>query len=141
MVNGNKTPFALGMAGEVRLRVESKHTADDMGNSGASVLATPVMIGLMEQASLRALAPALPDGSMTVGVAVHAKHLAATPPGREVVVRATTRFFDGRRIIFTVEAHDEAGLIGEGTHERVWVQSDRFLANVEQRFRGEARGR
>ena len=133
-MNSNKTPFHLGQSAELKVCVGEEHLASSIGNPGVDVLSTPTLVHLFEHTATRALEPDLPDGTMTVGVSVSIKHLAATPLGREVTIRATIRMFDGRRIIYTVEAHDEAGLVSEGTHERVWLNAEPFVENLQRRF-------
>jgi fluoroacetyl-CoA thioesterase len=116
-----------GMTGEATTVVTPQNTAAAVGSGGVDVFATPMMIGLMEMAALNAVAPYLAEGETTVGTAVHVKHLAATPLGMRV--RATARLdrVDGRRLLFTVEAHDEKEKVGEGTHERYIVHLQKFM--------------
>lgn len=119
-----------GLTGEIRLRVAPEHTAEAVGSGGILVFSTPHLIGLMEGASFRAVAPHLGPGETTVGTVVHVRHLAATPVGMEVVARAELTEVEGRRLVFRVEAFDESEKIGEGSHERFVVQLDRFLART-----------
>jgi predicted thioesterase len=111
----------VGVTGEVEVVVGEEHLAP-----GRGVLSTPRMIGLMEQASSRAVAGLLPSGWTTVGTEVCIRHLAATLPGE--LVRAVARLTEarGRRLRFTVEAFNASRKIGEGTHERAVVHLERF---------------
>jgi predicted thioesterase len=109
-----------------------------MGNSGVHVLATPRLVALLEQAAIRAVAPHLPAGATTVGTRLDVRHLAATPVGFRVRVRAVLREVDGRRLVYGVEAHDDAERIADGTHERFQVDQARFLARVEEKTRRRA---
>ena len=102
------------------------HRHDDM----PEVYGTPMMIYLMELAAAKAIAPYLPPGWVSVGAAVDIKHLAATPVGFTVVVRAEVVEWDGRSVTFKVEARDDAELIGEGRHVRAPVELARFARGV-----------
>jgi predicted thioesterase len=98
-----------------------------------AVLATPMMIYLMEIAAAEAIHPYLPEGWISVGVSVSVTHLAATPVGMRVTARAEVVAVDERRITFAVEAYDEREKIGEGTHVRAPVEVARFLHRVTQK--------
>lgn len=121
----------IGLKGEASLVVGEAQTAVEYGAGGVRVLATPVMIGLMEKAAYNAAEAEMTDGDTTVGSLVHVRHLAATPVGQRVVATAELIEVDGRRLVFRVQARDEHRLIGEGTHERGRVNLARFLARVE----------
>ncbi|MFZ5817866.1 MAG: thioesterase family protein [Bacillota bacterium] len=116
-----------GLAGEVTTTVTPESTAAAVGSGGVEVFATPMMVGLMEMAALRAVQPYLAEGETTVGTLVNVKHLAATPLGMKVRAIARLEEVDGRRLRFTVEAFDEREKIGEGSHERFIVQLQKFL--------------
>lgn len=121
----------IGLRGEAALVVGENETAAKFGAGGVRVLATPVMIGMMENAAWRAVEDALPQGETTVGTLVNVRHLAATPVGERVTATAELVEIDGRRLVFRVSAYDEHRQIGEGTHERARVSLERFLARVE----------
>jgi predicted thioesterase len=121
----------VGLEGEASLVVSEEQTAMRYGAGGVRVLATPVMIGLMEKAAFDAAEAQMTDGDTTVGSLVNVRHLAATPVGQRVVATAELIEIDGRRLVFRVQARDEHRLIGEGTHERGRVNLARFLARVE----------
>ena len=120
----------VGLSGEIREVVNADNTAAKVGSGSLEVFATPAMIALMEKASCRALDGALDEGSTTVGTMVNVEHVAATPLGMEVTVRSTVTAVDGRKVSFLVEAFDEAGLIGKGTHDRFVVFSEKFMAKT-----------
>ncbi|MFQ5692510.1 MAG: thioesterase family protein [Nitrospinota bacterium] len=136
---GNRPPpeeaIRAGLEGRAELRVGEGDLAAAMGNPGAEVLATPILIGLLEQASASAVRPLLPAGTMTVGIRVDIRHLAATPPGLTVVARSRLREVDGRRLLFDVEAHDGLEKVAEGVHERFVVDEERFLARTREKRR------
>jgi len=119
-----------GLVGEIETTVAPPDTADALGNAGFHVLSTPRLVGLLEAAAIRAVAPALPAGAGTVGTGLDVRHLAATPVGMRVRARATVRQGDGRRVVYAVEAHDEVEQVAEGTHERVQIDQARFLAKL-----------
>jgi fluoroacetyl-CoA thioesterase len=129
-------PLAPGQAAEVRQVVTPDLTADVLGNHGVTVLATPFVVTLMENAAHAVMVPHLPPGGGTVGTAVDMRHLAATPIGMTVRARAVLRETDGRRCVFDVEAWDEVEKIAEGRHERYLVSSlERFLTHAAAKTR------
>ena len=117
----------LGMKYTTKITVEEKDTAKEVGSGTLLVLATPKMIALMEEAAYKAIESGLEEGTTSVGTLMNVKHLAATPVGMKVSATATVTGVDGRKIEFLVEAYDEAGKIGEGTHERFIVAEKKFV--------------
>ncbi len=128
-------PLEPGVVGEVQHRVTPETFASKWGNPGIEVLATPVVVGWLEDAAIRAVQPYLEPGQGSVGTLVSMKHLAATPAGMTVRATATVTEVDGRRIRFTVEAHDEKEKIAEGEHERFIVNMAKFLDRVAQKVK------
>jgi len=122
-----------GLKGSASLVVGEEHTAPRIGSGKIHVLATPVMINLMEAAALDAAESALPDGHQSLGIRLDVSHVAATPVGMRVVATAELNRVEGNRITFRVEARDEQDLIGEGTHERVVVNVERFDRRVQKK--------
>jgi predicted thioesterase len=110
-----------GATADVSFVVPPERTADAMGNPGVHVLATPFVIGLLENAAAAVLHPHLPPGGTSVGTMVEMRHLAATPVGMTVRAKATLLETDGRRFLFAVEAWDDREKIAEGRHERYLV--------------------
>jgi fluoroacetyl-CoA thioesterase len=110
-----------GASAEVTITVTADRTADAMGNRGVKVLATPFLVGLLENACHAVLGPHLTGGAGTVGSMIEMRHLAATPVGMNVRAKATLLETDGRRYLFAVEAWDDKDKIAEGRHERVIV--------------------
>jgi predicted thioesterase len=98
------------------------------------VLATPVMINLIEAAALAAIEHLLPAGYQSLGTLLNVRHLAATPVGMRVRAQATVAAVQGRTISFQVSAHDERELIGEGVHERVVVNVAKFDQRVQRKL-------
>jgi predicted thioesterase len=93
------------------------------------------MVALLELAAIRAVEAHLPPGAGTVGTRIDVRHLAATPVGMRVTIRATLREVAGRRFVFDIEGRDEAERIVEGTHERFQIDQARFLARVAAKGR------
>jgi len=123
-----------GLSAAIRRRVDSASTARQLGSGAVDVLATPELIRLMEMAVVAALADNLPPGFTSVGVAVSVKHLAPTPVGLDVEVRATLAEVQGRRLTFQVVAHDDVEEVGQGTHERVLVEVEAFMARANRKL-------
>lgn len=123
----------VGLKAKVELLVEQKDTAEAFGSGGVKVFATPLMIGLMENAALKAVDPVLPTGYATVGTHLDVKHMAATPIGMKASAIAELVEIDGKRLVFRVEAFDEVEKIGEGMHERYIIQMDKFLSKVSKK--------
>ncbi len=129
------TELKPGLVGEATLVVEEKHTARHLGSGGVNVLATPIMIALMEEAGRNAVEPLLEPGQLTVGASLEVKHLAPTPMGMQVTARAELLKVDGRLLTFHVEAHDEREQVGEGAHVRAIINLAKFLARVQAKAR------
>jgi predicted thioesterase len=127
--------LAPGIAREMTITVGENDTAAAVASGAVPTLATPRLIALMEQAAALAVQPALAAGQTTVGTQVEVRHLAATPIGMQVTVRAELVAVEGRRLRFRVQAHDAQELVAEGTHERTIVDRDRFLDRVAQKAR------
>jgi fluoroacetyl-CoA thioesterase len=129
--------IALGLTGTAEIVVGPEHTAPFVGSGRIAVLATPVMINVIEAASLNAVEHLLPGGHQSLGIHLDVSHVAATPVGLRVTATAEVIGVEGRTIKFRVEAHDEVETIGGGTHERVVVSVERFDERVQRKVRGE----
>src|SRR5438876_7689755 len=116
----------VGAKGSFSLLVQPEHLADRFKDATLPpVLATPVMIMVMENAALNAIRAYLDPGESAVGTAIDVRHLAATPVGHVVTAMAEVTAVNGRKIEFTVSARDETEEIGRGTHERSLVDLKR----------------
>ena len=124
----------VGLTGTAELVVAPEHTAPRVGSGMVAVLATPVMINLIEAAALAAAERLLPAGHQSLGIHLDARHFAATPVGMRVTATAEVTAIDGRTIAFKVEARDEREPIGDGTHQRVVVNVDRFDQPVQRKL-------
>ena len=125
-----------GLAGRTELVVGEEHTAPRVGSGKVRVLATPVMINLFEAAALACCEHLLPAGHQSLGMRLEVRHIAATPVGMAVNATAELVKIDGRTLTFRVAAHDERELIGDGLHERVVVNVERFDQRVQKKLAG-----
>lgn len=123
----------LGIKGSSSCTVTQDLTAKALRSGGLDVFATPIMIALMEEASLVSVRPYLEPGMDTVGTHLDVSHLSPTPVGMKVTAESELVEID-RRLVFAVKAYDESGLIGEGTHERFIVDMDKFTAKCEAKL-------
>ena len=119
--------ITIGMKGEVSTLVEREDTAAEVGSGSLLVYATPCMVALMEGAACEAIEEAMGENQTSVGIALNIEHLSATPVGLEVRAEAEVTAVEGKIITFALTAYDEAGKIGEGTHKRCIVSSQKFL--------------
>jgi fluoroacetyl-CoA thioesterase len=125
--------ITIGLKGTREFIVEEKHTAYHLGSGGVLVFSTPSMVSLMEGASVNAIDPLLPQGQMSVGIEISAKHLAATPIGKRVWAEAEVVGIEKRRVLFTIKAWDEYELIGEATHTRFIIDLDRYTQRLQEK--------
>lgn len=131
-------PIKPGLCGTSELVVGPEHTAPFVGSGRIAVLATPVMINLIEAAALAAVEHLLPAGHQSLGIHLDVSHVAATPVGLGVIASAEVVKVEGRTITFKVEARDEFEQIGGGTHQRVVVSVARFDERVQRKLRRSA---
>jgi fluoroacetyl-CoA thioesterase len=125
----------IGATGSFTLDVVPEHLASRFKDATLPpVLATPVMIMIMENAALNAIKPYLDAGETALGTRVDVRHLAATPAGRRVIGEATVTHVDGRRIEFAIRAADGTEEIGVGTHERMVIQLARLSEKIKAKF-------
>ena len=128
------TALKDGLAGSAELLVGEEHTAPRVGSGRVRVLATPVMINLMEAAALDAVERLLPAGHQSLGTQLNVGHYAATPVGMQLRATAVVTKVEGRTIEFRVEAFDEKERVGDGTHTRVVVNVERFDQRVQRKL-------
>src|SRR5438445_11739113 len=124
----------LGTKATFSLRVKPEHLANRFKDAMLpQVLATPMMILIMENAALAAIRPYLDEGESAVGTAIDVRHLAATPVGHEVRAEAEVVKVDGKKIEFKVSARDETEEIGSGTHARMVIDLAAFNARLAKK--------
>ncbi len=131
-----KERLRSGLAGEASVRVDESNTAIALGSGSVPVFATPAMAALIEAAAVQAVAEVLNDDQTTVGVYLDLQHLAATPVGLTVRAEAKLVQVEGRRLTFRVTAFDDVEQIGIGSHQRMLVETDRFLARTRSKQPG-----
>jgi fluoroacetyl-CoA thioesterase len=124
----------IGLKGSAEMVVGEEHTAPRVGSGRIHVLATPVMINLIEAAALAAVEHLLPEGHQSLGTHLDVGHYAATPVGMRLRGTAEVTKIDGRNIEFRVEAHDDRERVGDGTHVRVVVNVERFDQRVQRKL-------
>src|ERR1700723_1549024 len=128
-------PIPPGTKGSFSLVVKPEHLASQFKDSTLPpILATPVMIMVMENAALNAIKPYLDPGESALGTRVDIRHLAATPAGRHVTGEAKVTGVDGRRIEFSIRATDGDEEIGAGTHERVVMNLSKLSERMQAKF-------
>lgn len=123
-----------GIKGTQSVEVVHENTAAAAGSGLAEVFATPCMVALMEKTASESVAPCLDEGCGTVGTQINIKHLAATPVGMTVRCESELIEVDGRRLVFAVKAFDDVELIGEGTHERFIIKSEKFQSKADAKL-------
>jgi fluoroacetyl-CoA thioesterase len=123
-----------GFSGRTEMVVGAEHTAPRVGSGLVHVLATPVMINLFEAAALDAIDQHLPAGYQSLGTVLNVRHIAATPVGMRVRATAEIVKVEGRTVFLKVKAEDEKELIGDGLHERVVVNVEKFSQRVARKL-------
>jgi fluoroacetyl-CoA thioesterase len=124
-----------GLSGTAGIVVGTRDTAPHVGSGKIGVLATPIMVNLMEAAALQAVERFMPVGHQTVGTHLDVKHFAATPVGLKVRAHAELTKVDGRTLTFHIRVEDEREPIGEGVHERLIINVERFDARMQRKLK------
>jgi fluoroacetyl-CoA thioesterase len=120
-----------GLKHSMEITVDENQTASFYGSGSLDVFATPAMIALMENTAKTCVQPGLPEGYSTVGIDVNVKHIKATPVGMKVRAEVLVEKVDRSKLFFKVEAYDEKGKIGEGTHVRYIINSEEFMKRIK----------
>lgn len=137
-VNAAQVP-RVGLRHSQRMTVRPVHTVPELDDAWPGlvdmppVFATAMMIGFIEQTCIEALRPYLAADQRTVGTHVDVSHVAATLAGMTVTADVELIALEGRNLRFRVRCADEAGVIGEGTHNRVIIQFEKFLKRVREK--------
>ena len=124
----------IGRSYRSQTRVEEWMTAEKAGNKGVDVLATPILLQLIEEAAVQCLGPLIGADEVSLGAYIDLTHMAPTPVGFIVRVEVEVIGVDGRRVNFAVAAFDEREKIAEGMHERYIIERAKFLANLEDKL-------
>ena len=120
-----------GIKGHKEQIVTPEMSAARVGSGLVDVFATPMLVALVEQTCYESVFPHLEEGQGTVGTLVNISHLSATPIGKRVWCESELTEVDRRRLVFSVKAYDECGLIGEGTHERFVIDTAKFMEKLK----------
>ena len=129
MIN-DRIMIEIGLKHTSELTVTDAVTAVKVGSGDMPVLATPVMMALMENAAMLAVRDALPEGCTTVGGHIESSHLKPSKVGNVIRAEAEVTKVDGKKIVFKVSAYSGDILLGEGTHLRFIVDRDKFMSKV-----------
>ena len=122
--------FNEGLKSVMEQLVGKNDTANSYGSGDLDVYATPAMTALMENAAKNGVKKELPTGYTTVGIEINVKHIKPTPVGVKVRAEAILEKAEGKKLTFKVEAFDDMGKIGEGTHIRYIVKSEDFIKKI-----------
>lgn len=120
----------IGLSAQSEVVVNDNNTALALGSGDLAVFATPAMIALMENAAMKAIAEALPEGSTSVGTEMNATHIKASAMGSTITASAVVTSVEGRKVTFNVGARDGESIIGEGTHTRFVVDRVKFMSKL-----------
>lgn len=129
-------PIPIGTKGHETKTVADADLASHLDSTLASVLSTPTMVSMMEQAAINAIRPFLDQGESSVGMSIEANHTAATPLGHRVRAEAELTKIEGRRLEFSVRAFDEVEQIGSGTHRRAVIDFAKFNDRIKTKQKG-----
>ena len=124
-----------GIRNSKELTVTEDMTAASAGSGGQPVFSTPHMVALMETTAWSSVEPYMDEGKSTVGTHLDIAPLSASPVGAQVRSESELVEIDGRRLVFRVSASDDAGLIGEGMHERFIIDIEKFMARTEAKLK------
>jgi fluoroacetyl-CoA thioesterase len=124
----------VGRTYQSQTRVEEWMTAEKAGNRGVAVLSTPMLLQLVEDASMQCLAPLLDENEITLATHVDLAHLAATPVGLIVRTEVEIIKVDGKRVEFAFTTFDEREKVADGTHERYVTTREKFKERLEEKL-------
>lgn len=125
-----------GIKGHAEETVTEDKTAAAFGSGDLRVYATPRMLTMMEHTAWASVEPYMDEGMGTVGTHLDVSHVSASPVGAHITVDSELTEVDGRRLVFEVRAYDDAGLIGEGTHERFIIKNEKFMTRTNSKLEG-----
>jgi predicted thioesterase len=120
-----------GITSTMEIYITENDTAKKMGSGNLNVFATPAMIALIENTCKNCVDLHLPSGYTTVGIEVNVKHIKPSPVGVKVRCEAVLQKIDRKKLFFKVEAWDNTGKIGEGSHVRYIVNSENFMKKMQ----------
>lgn len=126
--------IAVGTTFRSQTIVGNNMFASYLGSGTLEVYATPAMIGMMENAAMNCIAQFLDESESSVGSNINVSHISPTPAGVDVYAVATVTAIDGKKIDFSLEAYDSFGKIGEGTHTRYVIDSEKFMHKANSKM-------
>ena len=127
--------LSLGLRNTVELQVTPDKTARSVQSGGLDVLATPVLIGLMEKCAWQSVYSCLPEQTDTVGTFIEMKHLSPTPVGLTVSCTSDLIDINDRELTFRIEAFDKVGKIAEAIHKRFIIKTNRFQDKANEKLK------
>ena len=130
----NNKKLEIGITGATEDVVTTENVASGMSSGGLPVYATPRMIGMMEYTAWSSVEPYMEEGKGTVGTHLDVSHVSASPLGAHIRIESELVEIDRRRLVFSVRAFDDAGLIGEGTHERFIIDNQKFMDRTQSKL-------
>ena len=131
---GTNQKIETGIQFTMEEEVTEANAARTLGSGSLMVYGTPAMLLLVEKTAVALLEGRLEPGMTTVGTRLHMDHLSATPLGASVTCQLELTAIDRRKLTFTAEVSDKAGLIGRGTHERFIVDAAGFQKKADEKF-------
>ncbi len=133
-MSANLDDLKPGLTATVEIVVGTRDTAAHVGSGRIGVLATPILVTLLESAALQAVERFMPPGQQTVGTRLDISHTAATPVGMRVRAHAELIRVEGRKLTFRLHAEDEGEPIADGTHERLIISVERFDQRMQKKM-------
>ena len=124
-----------GIKNTKEITVTEEQTAAAAGSGGQPVFSTPHMVALMETTAWASVEPYMEEGKSTVGTRLDISHLSASPVGAHITAVSELIGIDRRRLVFRVTASDDAGPVGEGTHERFIIDIEKFMEHTNAKLR------
>jgi fluoroacetyl-CoA thioesterase len=124
----------VGRSYSLQNRVDEWMTAEKTGNPGVDVLATSMLVQLVESAAVACIEPALDPGQITLGTHIDLEHHKPVPVGFIVRTEVEIVMIDGPRVSFAVSVFDEREPVAEGTHERYIMERSKFRARLEEKL-------
>ena len=123
-----------GIIGSMETAVTEQFSAKTLGSGTMDVLGSPGLAALLERCAWESVAPFLDEGEGSVGIRLDLKHISATPVGKTIRCESELVDVADRRLLFKIRAYDEAGMIGEGVHERFVINKERFLEKAQKKY-------
>ncbi len=133
-MSANLDDLKPGLTATVEIVVGTRDTAAHVGSGKIGVLATPILVTLLESAALQAVERFMPPGQQTVGTRLDISHTAATPVGMRVRAHAELIRVEGRKLTFRLHAEDDGEPIADGTHERLIISVERFDQRMQKKM-------